>query len=103
MIEFGQTLKSTREKKGLSQSDIAAKILDMLTERGIVGPQQGMGPRQIVMSQDELVAILNGNDSADAANGEPSDPGADGATPEYGGADGDAYIEDSETATEEET
>ena len=81
----------------------AAKILDMLAERGIVGPQQSMGPRQIVMSQDELVAILNGNDSADAANGEPSDPGADGATPEYGGADGDAYIEDSETATEEET
>ena len=53
----------------------AAKILDMLTERGIVSPQSGMGPRQIVMEQDQLIAILNGNDdggddSADKA-GEP--------------------------------
>jgi len=43
----------------------AAKILDMLTERGVVSPPQGMGPRSIVMSQDQLVAILNG----DAASG----------------------------------
>ena len=42
----------------------AAKILDMLTERGIVSPQSGMGPRQIVMDQDQLVAILNGEDDA---------------------------------------
>ena len=43
----------------------AAKILDLLTERGIVSPPQGMGPRQIAMSQDELLAIFNG--TADAA------------------------------------
>ena len=36
----------------------------MLTERGIVSPQSGMGPRQIVMDQDQLVAILNGEDDA---------------------------------------
>ena len=50
----------------------AAKILDMLTERGIVSAPQGMGPRQIVMDQDQLVAILNGDDSgavADAPGG----------------------------------
>ena len=45
----------------------AAKILDMLTERGIVSPQQGMGPRQIIMSPDELMAVFNeGNDAAPA-------------------------------------
>ena len=42
----------------------AAKILDLLTSRGIVSPQQGMGPRQIVMSQEELLAIFNGDGGA---------------------------------------
>ena len=42
----------------------AAKILDLLTERGIVSPPQGMGPRQIAMSQEELLAIFNGTDGA---------------------------------------
>ncbi len=42
----------------------AAKVLDQLTERGIVSPQQGMGPRQIIMDQDQLVAILNGGGEA---------------------------------------
>ena len=46
----------------------AAKILDMLTERGIVSPPQGMGPRQIVMSQEELMAVFNEGDNAAAAD-----------------------------------
>ena len=45
----------------------AAKILDMLTERGIVSPPQGMGPRQIAMDQDQLVAILNEGDAGENA------------------------------------
>ena len=52
----------------------AAKILDMLTERGIVSPPQGMGPRQIAMSQDELLAVFNGSDGD---GGAPEGPGAD--------------------------
>ncbi|MBP5284599.1 MAG: DNA translocase FtsK 4TM domain-containing protein [Kiritimatiellae bacterium] len=44
----------------------AAKILDMLAERGVVSQQNGMGPRSILMNDDELVALLNG-DSQDAA------------------------------------
>ncbi len=42
----------------------AAKVLDMLTARGIVSEQQGIGPRQIVMSQEELIAIFNEGQSA---------------------------------------
>ena len=53
----------------------AAKILDMLTEKGIVSPQSGMGPRQIIMDQDQLVAILNGEEDADAS--EPEAEGQD--------------------------
>ena len=59
----------------------AAKILDMLTERGIVSPQQGMGPRQIAMTQEELLAIFNGTDgdaSGDAGQDEtPGEPAAE--------------------------
>ena len=59
----------------------AAKILDLLTERGVVSPPQGMGPRQIVMSQEELLAIFNGTDAgasaAGAAEGAAGDAPAD--------------------------
>ena len=40
--------------------------MDMLTERGVISPQQGMGPRTILLDQDALVAILNGGDAASA-------------------------------------
>lgn len=43
----------------------AAKILDLLTERGVVSPPQGMGPRQIVMDEDQLIKLLNDDDNAD--------------------------------------
>ncbi len=60
----------------------AAKILDMLTERGIVSAPQGMGPRQIIMDQDQLIAILNG-DAADAATNPPlEEPTDDSITEE---------------------
>jgi S-DNA-T family DNA segregation ATPase FtsK/SpoIIIE len=57
----------------------AAKILDMLTERGIVSPPQGMGPRQIVMDEDQLITILNGGDISEETpddNGESIDTSA---------------------------
>ncbi len=47
----------------------AAKILDMLEARGIVSPAQGAGPRQIVLSQDELVAVLNEGEGGGAEIG----------------------------------
>ena len=52
----------------------AAKILDQLAAKGIVSQPSGMGARQIIMDQDQLVAILNGGD----VSGEP-EPAADGA------------------------
>ena len=80
----------------------AAKILDMLTDRGIVAPPQGAGPRQILLDQDQLVAILNG-DEAGAA--ESAAAGMDGEAPGEGGDFADATSEEdySDTTTEEET
>ena len=39
----------------------SAKIMDMLEDAGIIGPQSGAGPRQIVMDQQQLLEIFNGN------------------------------------------
>ena len=61
----------------------AAKILDMLTARGIVSEPQGMGPRQIVMDQDQLMAILNG-DGADAGDAGADDASSADSTGEAG-------------------
>ena len=55
----------------------AAKILDQLTERGIVAPQEGMGSRRIIMDEDQMIAILHegegGNESEPGAESEGSD------------------------------
>ena len=37
----------------------SAKIMDMLEDAGIIGPQSGAGPRQIVMDQQQLLDIFN--------------------------------------------
>ena len=57
----------------------AAKILDMLEQKGIVGPQSGMGPRQIVMDQDQLLAVFNGGDDAGT---DPADETSESTTTE---------------------
>ena len=54
----------------------SAKIMDQLEDAGIIGPQSGAGPRPIVMGQDELLAILNGD-----AGSAPADAPADGGEP----------------------
>ena len=47
----------------------AAKLCDKLEDAGVIGPQQGAGPRPIIMDQQQLLAIFNGNGSAPAADG----------------------------------
>ena len=45
----------------------SAKIMDMLEDAGIIGPQSGAGPRQIIMDQDQLLAVFNGNGNQNGA------------------------------------
>jgi S-DNA-T family DNA segregation ATPase FtsK/SpoIIIE len=42
----------------------SAKIMDMLEDAGIIGPQIGAGPRQIIMDQEQLLAVFNSNSGA---------------------------------------
>ncbi len=61
----------------------AAKLCDKLEDAGVIGPQQGAGPRPIIMDQQQLLAIFNGGGAAvaeqttaaeaDAAPGDAAD------------------------------
>ena len=53
------------------------ELRTMLTERGVVSPPQGMGPRQIVMSQEELLAVFNGADAGSPSDGTSADAPAE--------------------------
>ena len=50
----------------------AAHMLDMLTKSGVISAQNGMGPRQIIMDQAQLMALLNDNDSVDVKTTRPT-------------------------------
>ena len=68
----------------------AAKILDELTARGVVAPQEGMGSRRIIMDEDAMIAILhegeagneveNQGEGGEAGEDFPSQPETDDAT-----------------------
>ena len=60
----------------------AAKILDMLEAKGIVAPASGMGPRQIIMNEDELMAIFNSQDGGDETAAEPAGTDEPAAEPD---------------------
>ena len=78
----------------------AAKILDMLEAKGIVSPQSGMGPRQIAMDQDQLLAIFNGEDPAASSDGDASGAPDEAEAPT---ADFDATTETLQPTSEENT
>ena len=61
----------------------SAKIMDMLEDAGIIGPQVGAGPRQIIMDQDQLMAVFNGNNDNNTSN-EETDNDTIGTDPEIG-------------------
>ena len=51
----------------------AAKLCDKLEDAGVIGPQKGAGPRDILMDQDQLLAIFNGPGDDAAANAAESE------------------------------
>ena len=53
----------------------SAKIMDMLEDAGVIGPQIGAGPRQIIMDQDQLLAVFNGDSGAGGGAGEGASEG----------------------------
>ena len=52
----------------------SAKIMDMLEDAGVIGPQIGAGPRQIIMDQEQLLSVFN---SGSGPEGNGQDPQED--------------------------
>ena len=69
----------------------AAKLCDKLEDAGVIGPQKGAGPRDILMDQDQLLAIFN-----ESGNGGAGDVADNGAATDDADATGDLF------STEEE-
>ena len=44
----------------------SAKIMDMLEDAGVIGPQIGAGPRQIIMDQEQLLAVFNSGSGSES-------------------------------------
>ena len=57
----------------------AAKLCDKLEDAGVIGPQQGAGPRPIIMDQQQLLAIFNGGSAAVEATTQDAASEDDGA------------------------
>ncbi len=61
----------------------AAKLCDKLEDAGVIGPQKGAGPRQILMTQEQLLTIFSGSDAPEPTATSPTDasaPTGDGNT-----------------------
>ena len=69
----------------------AAKLCDKLEDAGVIGPQKGAGPRDILMDQDQLLAIFN-----ESGNGGAGDVADNGAATDDADTTGDLF------STEEE-
>ena len=73
----------------------AAKLCDRLEDAGVIGPQQGAGPRPIVMDQQQLLAIFNGTDA-------PAGDGGGMSAGDDAGMDGGEQAGDDDNFNEEE-
>ncbi len=59
----------------------AARLIDLLEDRGVIGPSKGAGPRDILIDLDSPMPAAN-EAPQNAAGDDGTDDGGDGATPE---------------------
>lgn len=57
VVQSGQASVSMLQRRFRIGYNRAARIIDMMEERGIVGPQDGSRPRQVFMTEEELHSI----------------------------------------------
>jgi len=74
----------------------AAKLCDRLEDAGVIGPQKGAGPREILLDQDQLLAIFNGGGDSMPTQGDAAQDAAPGED-DYGTSEeGDLFSNNEE-------
>ncbi len=71
VVHAGQASVSMLQRRFRIGYNRAARIMEMLEERGIVGPPDGARPRQVLMTEDEYYAA--GDETAEDAPEEPAE------------------------------
>lgn len=61
VVDLGEASVSKLQRRFKLGYSRAARIVDQMEERGIVGPSEGSKPRQVLISHDEYLEMLNTN------------------------------------------
>ena len=62
ILKSGQASVSMLQRRFRIGYNRAARIVDIMEEMGVVGPQDGSSPRQVIMTREEFEELQNSQD-----------------------------------------